>query len=213
MKARMIKIEKDWTGNKKTTFVTLGASNHSDKDREENDYYATDPKSLVIFLDKIKEDGVELNHDIWENACGGGHLSEELKKNGYNVLSTDLVDRGYSDMKQTLDFLNCETKKNWHGDILTNPPYKFAQEFLEKSMNIINDGNKVVMFLKIQFLEGKARNKLFKEYPPKYVYVNSSRQLCAMDGEFEKYKATALCYCWYIWEKGFTGDTIVRWID
>ena len=25
---------KDWTGNKKTTFVTLGASNHSDKERE-----------------------------------------------------------------------------------------------------------------------------------------------------------------------------------
>lgn len=188
-------MEKDWTGNKKTTFVTLGASNHSDKDREENDYYATDPKSLAIFLDKIKEDGLELNKNIWENACGGGHLSDELKKNGYTVLSTDLIDRGYKDMKRTLDFLGCEMKKNWHGDILTNPPYKFAQEFLEKSMEIINKGNKVIMFLKIQFLEGKERNKLFKKYPPKYVYVNSSRQLCAMNGEFEKYKATALCYC------------------
>lgn len=41
---------KDWTGNKKTTFVTLGASNHSDKERESNDYYATDPKSLEKFL-------------------------------------------------------------------------------------------------------------------------------------------------------------------
>ena len=25
---------KDWIGNKKTTFVTLGASNHSNKERE-----------------------------------------------------------------------------------------------------------------------------------------------------------------------------------
>lgn len=25
--------EKDWNGNKKTTFVTLGASNHSEKER------------------------------------------------------------------------------------------------------------------------------------------------------------------------------------
>jgi hypothetical protein len=116
-------------------------------------------------------------------------------------------------MKTTLDFLNYSAKKNWNGDILTNPPYKFAQEFVEKSLDVINDGNKVIMFLKIQFLEGKARNKLFKKYPPKYVYVNSSRQLCAMDGKFEEYKATALCYCWYIWEKSFTGDTIVRWID
>ena len=28
---------KDWTGNQKSTFVTLGASNHSEKDRETND--------------------------------------------------------------------------------------------------------------------------------------------------------------------------------
>ena len=43
---------KDWTGNNKTTFVTLGASNHSDKDREKDDFYATDPNALEIFLVK-----------------------------------------------------------------------------------------------------------------------------------------------------------------
>ena len=45
---------KDWTGNKKTTFVTLGASNHSDKEREIDDFYATDPHALEIFLEKLK---------------------------------------------------------------------------------------------------------------------------------------------------------------
>jgi hypothetical protein len=200
--------DKDWTGNKNSIFKTLGASSHTEKEREENDFYATEPKAIELLCELEK-----FNEWIWENACGEGHLSKELIKQGYQVYSSDLIDRGYNDMKRTLDFLNCDMKKNWHGDILTNPPYKFAQEFLEKSMDIINVGNKVVMFLKIQFLEGKTRNKMFKKYPPKYVYVNSSRQLCAMDGEFEKYKATALCYCWYIWEKGFTGDTIVRWID
>jgi len=34
---------KDWTGNKKTTFVTLGASNHTNHERAEHDYYATEP--------------------------------------------------------------------------------------------------------------------------------------------------------------------------
>lgn len=68
------------------------------------------------------------------------------------------------------------------------------------------------MFLKIQFLEGQARKKLFEKYPPKYVYVNSKRQLCAMNGKFEKYNATAICYCWFIWEKGWKGEPVIRWI-
>lgn len=41
---------KDWTGNKKTTFVTLGASNHTDHDRAEHDYYATEPKAIDELL-------------------------------------------------------------------------------------------------------------------------------------------------------------------
>ena len=60
---------KDWIGNKKSTFVQLGASNHSEKEREENDFYATDPKALELFLDKLDEDKIELHHQIWECAC------------------------------------------------------------------------------------------------------------------------------------------------
>ena len=200
---------KDWTGNKKATFVQLGASNHTEKEREKNDYYATDPKALEIFLNKIKQDDIELHKKIWECACGQGHLSKVLEKEGYDVYSTDLIDRGYG--KGNVDFL--KLKPNiWCGDILTNPPYKYAKEFLEKAMQVTRQGAYIVMFLKIQFLEGQARKNTFRKFPPKYVYVNSSRQLCAMNGEFKKYKATALCYCWFIWENGFRGEPIIRWI-
>lgn len=69
------------------------------------------------------------------------------------------------------------------------------------------------MYLKIQFLEGKARNSFFKKHPPKYVYVNSSRQICVKNGNFNNSDSRLLCYAWYIWDKDFYGDTIVRWID
>lgn len=71
---------KDWAGNKKSTFVMLGASNHSEKEREKNDFYATDPNSLKIFLKALERDGFKLHKNIWECACGMGHLSEVLKK-------------------------------------------------------------------------------------------------------------------------------------
>ncbi len=204
---------KDWIGNKKSTFIQLGASNHSNKEREERDFYATDPKALEIFLDKLDEDKIELHNDIWECACGMGHLSEVLKKRDYCVFSSDIVNREYKEM-MAKDFLQTTTTypTGVEMDILTNPPYKYAQEFVEHALDIQADGYYTIMFLKIQFLEGQARKKLFEKYPPKYVYVNSARQLCAMNGEFDKYKATAICYCWFIWQKGFKGESVIRWI-
>ena len=200
-------MNKDWLGNKKTTFVQLGASNHSDNERETNDYYATDPHSLEIFLDKLDKDGIKLHKSIWECACGEGHLSKILKDKGYDVYSSDKIDRGYGVVE---DFL--ESIKFWNGDILTNPPYKYAQEFVEKAIQLVNNGNYVIMYLKIQFLEGKSRRKLFDKYPPKYVYVNSARQTCYINGDMSKKMSSASCYCWFIWEKGNYSEPIIRWI-
>lgn len=71
---------KDWTGNNKSTYVMLGASNHSDKERQNDDYYATDPHALELFLNSFKRDGVKIHKYIWECACGEGHLSNILEK-------------------------------------------------------------------------------------------------------------------------------------
>ena len=198
---------KDWTGNAYSKFVTLGASNHSTSDRENNDFYATDPKALKLLLDLE-----EFDPYVWECACGKGHLSEVLKERGYIVKSTDLIDRGYGE--GCIDSLQCTEKHN--GDIITNPPYKYAQQFVEHALELIPDGNRVAMFLKLTFLESKNRKEMFEKYPPEYIYVSSSRLQCALGGEFEKYKqsgGTAVAYGWFIWRKGFTGEPKVRWFN
>ena len=67
---------KDWKGNSKSAFATIGASNHSKEDRAEHDYYATEPKAIELLLRLEKFD-----KNIWECACGEGHISEnKLKK-------------------------------------------------------------------------------------------------------------------------------------
>ena len=200
---------KDWIGNKRSTFVILGASNHSKSEREINDYYSTDPHSLEIFLDRLKEDKISLHNEIWECACGEGHLSEVLKNKGYVVFSSDLIDRGYG--LSNKDFLK-DTSNNLEIDILTNPPYKYAEEFVEKALEIQANGYYIIMFLKIQFLEGQKRKKLFKKYPPKYVYINSSRQTCYINGNMDKKISSPICYCWFVWQKGFKGEPKIRWI-
>lgn len=197
-------VNQDRTGNKVATFVTLAASNHSEGEREENDYYATDPKAVEMLLDVES-----FNTRIWECACGEGHISEVLKNHGYNVWSTDLIDRGYGDVK---DFFSFNVQVKDKTDIITNPPYRYAKEFVEHALEIVQEGCKVAMFLKIQFLEGRARKALFDKYPPKKVYVFSSRVNCAKNGEFEKYKSSAVCYAWFIWVKGFKGNPTIDWL-
>lgn len=195
---------KDWVGNKNSVFRTLGASNHSLGEREENDYYATEPKATEWLL-KLET----FNGPILEPSCGEGHISEVLIRGGYHVVSRDLVDRGYGDVA---DFLS-DDNTEWNGDIITNPPYKYAQEFVEKALQIIPDGCKVAMFLKVQYLEGKRRRKMFDIMPPKRIWVSSSRLKCAINGDFDKISGSATSYAWFVWEKGFRGDTIIKWFN
>ena len=173
--------EKDWIGNSKSVYTTLGASNHTEDEREQHDYYATDPIAIDVLINDGKS---EINHNVWECACGEGHLAKRLSDYGYNVTATDLIDRGFG--TGGVNFLEINTIFN--GDIVTNPPYKYAVKFIEHALDIIPTGNKVFMFLKLQFLEGKSRKELFKKYPPKCVYVSSSRILCAKNGDFEGMK-------------------------
>lgn len=204
-------MTKDWTGNSRSAHATLGARNYALNERETNDYYATEPKALELLLQLEK-----FSPYVWECACGEGHLSKVLKSHGYNVKSSDIVNRGY-ERTETLDFLKVkkeDIKQDFSRDIITNPPYKYAKEFVEHALDISMDGTKVAMFLKVQFLEGKARRKMFEKHPPKKIYVSSSRLRCAMNGDFEKYaKSNAVSYAWFIWEKGFKGDTVVRWFN
>lgn len=197
---------KDWTGNGNSIYKTLGASNHTDKKRQQYDYYATEPKAVELLLAEETFSPV-----IWECACGEGHLSKMLEKHGYEVISTDLIYRGYGD-PEPLNFLE-ETLLDFEGDIITNPPYKYALDFVKQALNSVKMGRKVAMFLKLQFLEGKSRKKFFLHNPPKIVYVSSSRLICAKNGDFEKYTSSAVAYAWFVWEKGFRGDPTIRWIN
>lgn len=197
-------MSRDWTGNKTSIFATLAASSHGREERQQDDYYATEPKAIDLLLNEEN-----FNKNIWECACGEGHLSKRIEEHGYIVTSTDLISRGYG--VGGVDFF--EQNDIFYGDIITNPPYKYAKEFTEKALELIPVGNKVAMFLKVTFLEGKARKEFFKKHPPKVVYISSSRLNCAKNGEFEKYPSSAVAYAWYVWEKGFNGITTLKWIN
>ena len=214
----------------KALFVCNGASGHALGERAENDYYATDPSAAKLLLEI--EPGLS---NIWEPFVGEGHLAKVFYEAGKLGAISDLVDRGYYPegipTSYGKDFL--QMKKVWKGDIVSNPPYCGAVEWVQHCLDLVQEGRYVVLFMKITFLEGKARRKFFEENPPIRVWVSSSRIPCAKNGKFEKPKldkegnpvvdengnpilireSSAACYCWYVWQKGYKGYPEIRWFN
>lgn len=187
-------------GSKKI-YSLIGATNHSDTQREENDLYCTHPKAIEELL-KIES----FQHKIWEPCDGLGHISETLIKYGHEVRCSDIIIRERN--IERINFLLYNGEK-WDGDIITNPPYSDAASFVRKAIDVVNDECKVAMWLRILFLESQSRKDLFKEFPPKRVWISSSRIPCGKNGDFSGQSAQA--YAWFIWEKGHKGETILNW--
>ena len=73
--------------------------------------------------------------------------------------------------------------------------------------------DKVAMFLKLTFLEGQKRRRLFDKYPPKTVAVFSKRIQVAINGDPEMFaKSSAACYAWFVWEKDYKSKPEVVWV-
>ena len=201
------------TGEKLTGTSLVGGK--KSRERVEHDYYATAEISTISLLNnhKIKK-GL-----ILEPACGQGHIIKVLKEHIDNdIIASDIIERekicDFSFIKK--DFLNAYYLDKKPRTIITNPPFSHAQEFIERAIDLVGRRGEVIMFAKIQLLESMSRKKMFEKYPPKYVYVFSERQPSLPNGnplnENGKKWANTMCYAWFVWKKGFTGEPIIRWI-
>jgi hypothetical protein len=177
------------------------------RERVENDYYATPNESTLKLLAEE-----EILYPVWEPACGEGHIAQHLYILGdesKSVYASDLIDRGYGEVK---DFLTCN---DFACTIITNPPFNLFQEFAEHALKQAT--HKVIMFGKLQALEGKKRGTFMQNSPLKTVYVFKSRQNPLRNGsavdENGKPWSSTMAFAWYVWEKGYKGCPSVKWLD
>lgn len=176
------------------------------------EFYATNPKAVEMLMQKLPLKGLR----ILDCCVGGGNIAKALKNfsSDNDVVGIDIVNYGYPGTIVT-DFLEWKNPTQYDA-VVMNPPFSKAREFVEKSISCVKDGGYVAAFLKIQFLEGKKREDFFTLYPPKYIYVFRSRMATWNNGEeFDnegKPWATTMCHAWFVWEKGFHGEPVVRWL-
>ncbi|MDR0676985.1 MAG: NAD(P)-dependent oxidoreductase [Elusimicrobiota bacterium] len=199
-------------GNSKTAFSTLGASNHSARERAEQDLYTTDKNDVSRFLQALRRDDFIIPEPIYEPCAGLGDISKVLIDNNYEVFSADLIDRtNWDNYNKEIelhigDFF--EEKLTGFKTIFTNPPYVLAKQFVKRGLQISE--RYVIMLLRIQFLESQGRQELFKNKYLKYVYVASKRANCYRNGD-TSIKAGAVCYAWFIFDCSYNGEPIIRW--
>lgn len=172
--------------------VIAGRSGVDGYARQKDDFYPTPNRATLALLDVEAFTG-----PIWECACGDGAISKLLEHAGHEVVSTDLVDRGYE--KNRIDFLM--ERAGMAPNIITNPPFKLAVPFVRRAVYLTT--GKVAMLLKIAFLEGIERGKLFRETPLARVWTFSQRLAFVPGGSSEARKLDGggmMAFAWFVWD-------------
>lgn len=167
--------------------------------RAQADYYPTPPSAVESLFKRVKFDG-----EIWECASGNGAMSKIIEK--YNTcFSSDIRTENIYGIGG-IDFLMSKRKT---ANIVTNPPYILAKEFVERALLLSEQ--KVAMFLKLVFLESSDRYELFNHSPLKTVFVFCKRQKIYANGVIGK-NSGLIAYAWFLWDKNYIGKPYIEWI-
>lgn len=199
-------------------FTSLGASNHYG-DREKDDFYSTPKIAVEKLINILEKYNINLADNIIDPGVGSGGILNSLMEKYPNKIyfAFDIKDRGFSKGVNVIDFLTIDRNKimpdadNKNISIVANFPYKDILNQSIHSLEILKEGEYLIHLAKIQYLEGKARRELFKENPPKYVFIFSDRIKC-LNNDIDDGSSSAMCFAWFVFEKGFKGSPTIDWL-
>lgn len=165
--------------------------------RKKSDFYET-PYSLTEQLLEVEK----LEGGILEPARGNGAISKVLKKYGKDCVEYD----------KEIDFLKerreCDT-------IITNPPYSIVFQFILKAKEVAQ--KKIIFLLPLAYLHGKKRFDYIwqdKDFPLARVYIFTRYPMLGEKlRKNGKYNTGMMVYAWYVWEKKWRGEPIIKWLD
>ena len=142
-----------------------------------------------------------------EPACGRGHMTVALAEYFGDVVSYDVFDYGFGSVANFLKTKHDAGSFDW---VITNPPFKLAEDFIERSMKIARHG--VAMLTRTVFIESVGRyERLFRPKPPTS-FSQFVERVPMVKGRIDKKASTATGYGWLVWEKDRPGRSKLIWI-
>lgn len=176
--------------------------------RDSLDNFPTPPWATRALLEYIIEQGGHTDHlTCLEPACGAGHMAKALKEYFKEVQPSDIYDYGYGDVS---DFLSSGVEPGSYDWVITNPPFRLAEEFIQHGLTVARRG--VAVLVRTVFLESVGRyDRMFLRTPPSTV-AQFVERVPMVKGRLDKKASTATGYAWVVWEKGSNRGTQLLWV-
>jgi hypothetical protein len=173
---------------------------------DSRDDFPTPPWATRALLEYVLGTNTE-KLSCLEPACGAGHMAKVLKEYFGEVHCGDAYDYGYAPVRDFLSFPYETNAVDW---VITNPPFRLAEEFVQRSFDVARIG--VAVLVRTVFLESVGRySRLFKDTPPS-VFAQFVERVPMVKGRLDQKASTATSYAWLVWERGIGDCSKVVWI-
>ena len=172
------------------------------------DDFPTPPWATRALIEHVLDDKNTLALlSCLEPACGAGHMSKVLEEYFGEVTCADAYDYGYGDIQEFLTFPHKENTFDW---VITNPPFRLAEQFVSRAIHIARRG--VAVLARTVFLESVGRyESIYKRFPPSK-FAQFVERVPMIKGRLDKKATTATGYAWFVWETGAINVPRLMWI-
>lgn len=149
-------------------------------------------------------------YDVWDPACGEGHMARALGEYFAVVHASDVHPYGYGKVADFLrpgsEHIGARPSPDW---IITNPPFRLGTDFVERAWDMATKG--VAILVRTAFLEGVERyGRLYKNQPPTII-AQFTERVAMFKGRVDRLGSSATAYCWLVWTWN-NGRSEFHWI-
>lgn len=171
------------------------------------DDFPTPPWATRGLLEHVLDTRTLANLSCLEPACGAGHMAKVLKEYFGEVKYADAYHYGYGPIR---DFLTYPYETNAVDWVITNPPFRLAEEFVQRALEVAKIG--VAILARTVFLESCGRYRdIFETNPPKK-FAQFVERVPMIRGRLDIKATTATGYAWFVWDKHGRSTPQLMWV-
>lgn len=171
------------------------------------DDFPTPPWATRALLEHVLDTSALAGQSCLEPACGAGHMAKVLKEYFEEVRYSDAYHYGYGPIRDYLTYPYEANAVDW---VITNPPFRLAEEFVLRSLKVARRG--VAILARTVFLESSGRYREIFEKTPPSVFAQFVERVPMVKGRLDSKATTATGYAWFVWDKQIGGHPRLAWV-
>lgn len=153
--------------------------------------------------------------EVWDPACGMGRIVMEARAAGLTAVGSDIVSRSDICAAES-DFLARSYQPDFR-NIVMNPPFGLAEEFVREAIRIVPRGGKVAVILPLVWVSGfSSKRDWLPSSPLRTLYPISPRPSMppgkVIEAGIRPGNGTK-DFAWLVWQNGYLGEASVRFMN